>query len=467
MIKSGKILRLISVLICSASLLSGCGSIGLAQESTFESAFENGAQEEPIDIYTSEATAIVEAIDIENQKIEMYLTDRNESRVFAYTGATVVQDKYGSPLSMPQLAAGDVVEIKYNKELEKVGELSISSDAWSYEGVTKYNLNMGNGSTSIGDEIYSVGASTKIYSDGKAIDVSQIIKNDVLTFRGKGHSIMSITVDNGHGYLDLVNDEAVLGGWIEVGQTVITQIAQDMLLVIPEGNYTIRLSAAGVEETREVTIVRNKETKLDLGDIEVPKDLSGVVMVTVTPKDAVVYIDEVKVGTTYPIRVASGIHQITATATGYDTLSQYFEVEEAGNTTVSLDLEQTSSVSGNSISKNDETSESTITLKTPVDVEVYQDNLYKGIAPVTYVKTAGSHTITLRKEGYITRSYQIEVADDDENVIYSFPDLDPENDENGTSGSTVSGNSVSGNSVSGNSVSGNSVSKDGGTTGSN
>ena len=79
----------------------------------------------------------------------------------------------------------------------------------------------------------------------------------------------------------------------------------------------------------------------------------------------------------------------------------------------------------------------------------------------------GTHTITLRKEGYITRSYSIEVPDDGRDVTYSFPDLDPENSESTVSGNTVSGNSgnlssesstaTSDNTVSGNTVSGNSV----------
>lgn len=69
-----------------------------------------------------------------------------------------------------------------------------------------------------------------------------------------------------------------------------------------------------------------------------------------------------------------------------------------------------------------------------------------GIAPVTYTKSAGSHTITLRKQGYITKSYNIEVPDDGKDVTYAFPELEPENEN------TVSGNSVNKNTVSGNSI---------------
>ena len=466
MIKKNKLFHLPTTVVCAISLLlTGCGSIGLAQESTFESAYENKEEEEPVDIYLSGATVIIESVREEEQVIDVYLTDRNESRSFTYTGATSIQDKYGSGMSMAQLNPGDIADIKYNSELERIGSITLSPDAWNHEGITRYNLDIGNGSASIGDETYGMSSNVRFYSDGKSIDADQIIQQDVLTFRGKGSTIMSVVVNQGHGYLKLENDQAVIGGWIEVGQTLIAQIAPDMLFVVPEGNYNIRFSGTGVEEFREVTIERNKETLLDLGDIELPQPEKGLVTVQVTPQSAQVFIDENKVDITYPVRVPVGLHQITAKASGYDTVSEYFQVD-GENITVKLDLEEQKTVSGNSISKKEEEKTAKITINTPVDTEVYQDNLYMGIAPVTYTKTSGSHTITLRKQGYITRSYNIEVADDDMDVTYSFPDLDPENSNsqsgtvsgNSLNGNTVSGNTVSGNTVSGNTVSGNTVS---------
>ena len=140
---------------------------------------------------------------------------------------------------------------------------------------------------------------------------------------------------------------------------------------------------------------------------------------------------------------------------------------EEETTTVKMNLSETATVSGNNIAQSPSVNGgSRITIEAPAGVDVYQDNLYKGIAPVTYTKTAGEHTITLRRTGYITRSYGITVPDDNQDVTYSFPELDPENAE-GTSKDilgdyTVSGNmlirnTVSGNSVSGNTISGNSV----------
>lgn len=458
MMKKDKLFYLPAAFCTVSLLLTGCGNIGLAQEATFESAYENKEEEEPVDIYLSGATVIVESVKEEEQVIDLYMADRNESRSFTYTGATTIQDKYGSAMSMAQLNPGDIADIKYNSELERIGSIVLSPDAWNHEGISRYDLDIGNGSASIGDETYSMSSNVRFYSDGKSIDADQIIQQDVLTFRGKGSTIMSVVVNQGHGYLKLQNDQAVIGGWIEVGQTLISQIAPDMLFVVPEGNYTVRFSGTGIEESREVTIERNKETLLDLGDIEIPQPEKGLVTIQVTPESAQVFIDENKVEITYPIRLPVGLHQITAKASGYDTVSEYFQVD-GENITVKLDLEESKTVSGNSISNKDEEKTAKITINTPADTEVYQDNLYMGIAPVTYTKTSGSHTITLRKQGYITRSYNIEVADDDKDVTYSFPDLDPENTD--SENSTVSGNSINGNSVSGNSTNKESSQKDG------
>ncbi len=455
-------------------ILTGCGAASLAQEAAFESAYENdGTQEEtPVDIYTSSATVVIESVNEESQELALYMIDRNERVTFGYDGATAVQDKYGSSMAIMQLQVGDIADISYNDEVEKVGRIVLSGEAWNYNDVARYTMNTGNGSVTIGEENYSLAENVLAFSEGEPVQVAQIIHQDVLSFQGMGHNVMSITVEQGHGYLELKNADAVLGGWIEVGQALISQIAPDMLLTVPEGTYTVRLTSGGIEENREVTIERDKVAELDLGDIEIPEPEAGVVIFEVTPSDAKLYVDDVPVKASYPVRLSLGIHRVTAEASGYDSLSEYVQVEgESITVRMNLEKAQESTVSGNNLSSYEENKGGKITIETPEDVNVYQDNLYIGTAPVTYDKTSGQHTITLRREGYITRSYDIVIADDDKDVTYAFPALEPEE-----GASTVSGNSVSTHqtnqtnqnktdqskqdgtgTVSGNSVSGNSI----------
>lgn len=420
------------LIVCLCLLLTGCGTIGLAQEATFESAYENVPEEEPVDIFTSTAHGVVENVDLEASSVTLYLLDRKEQRTFSYDAATLVQDRHGSALTMAQLALGEVVDIAYNDELSKVGRVTYSMEGFSYDGISNYTLDEERKTVQIGSDIYGMNSNIQVFSGKEQMELSQILKHDIVSFRGIGSEVVSIIVDKGHGYLKLENDQALIGGWVEVGQTVIQQISENMLITVPEGSYTVRLTAGDIEEYREITIERNKETVIDLGDIEVKKPVNGAVTIQVTPVDAEVYIDDVLVNASYRMRLPLGIHKITAKAEGYDAFSEYFEVTEE-TTIVKMTLEEAKSVSGNASNKT----AYTITIQAPEDVEVYQDNLYIGIAPVTYDKNPGTHTITLRKSGYETRSYQIVVADDDKDAIYSFPDLVSE----GTY-QTVSGNST-------------------------
>ena len=453
-LKTRQLIKPFIVGICL--LLTGCGTIGLAQEASFESAYENTFEEEPVvNIYTSQGIGILEAVDLEKSSFTVYFLNSKEERTFAYDGATVVEDRFGGSMSMTQMNPGEIVQVTYNSDLEKAGTVALSAESWSYDDVQKFQIDQDRGSLTIGSDNYGLSGSVKVFSGDEQIEVDQVLHQDILSIKGIGREIVSIVVEKGHGYLDLENDEDMVGGWIEVGQAVIQQISQDMLITVPEGSYVVRLTASGVEETRQITIERDKETELDLSDIEVPKPVSGRVSFIIKPENASVMVDGIEIDPAYTLFLPFGLHQITAMASGYDSTSEYFEVE-GEMTVVRLNLteeREVPTVSGNSLS-----SVHTITIRAPQGVEVYQDNLYMGIAPVTYTKSIGTHVITLRRKGYITQSHQIVVVDDGRDVTYAFPDLDPE-DEN----STVSGNSVSGNSasdsgngtVSGNTVSGN------------
>lgn len=421
-------------------ILTGCGTIGLAQEAAFESAYENKPEEET-DIFLSESRGVLEEVNAQDETITVYRMDEKDEITLIYDNATAVQDKYGSSLTMSQLNPGEIVDLCYNSELGKAGRVNVSSDIWCYDNVEKHEINEGRGTLQVGSETYRISKETKVFSGQEQISLDQILKQDVLSLKGTGYDVASIIVDKGHGYLKLENEEPLVGGFIEVGQAVIQQISEDMLITVPEGSYVVSLSAEGFQETREITIARNKETVLDLGDIDLPQPVNGRVVFSVYPEQASVAVDGITINTAYPILLSFGLHQVTASADGYDTISEYVNVE-GDTTTVRLTLDEfvENTVSGNTIMED---SNHTITIQAPADVEVYQDNLYMGIAPVTYKKTEGSHTITLRKTGYVTKSYQIEVTDDDRDLVYSFPELVSETESDGE---TVSGNTVSGNS---------------------
>ena len=65
-----------------------------------------------------------------------------------------------------------------------------------------------------------------------------------------------------------------------------------MLLVVPEGTYDVQLSAKGVSGVKSVTIVRDEESELDIGDLkgeEIKK--YGNLIFALTPDSATLYLD--------------------------------------------------------------------------------------------------------------------------------------------------------------------------------
>ncbi|MBO5552412.1 MAG: PEGA domain-containing protein [Lachnospiraceae bacterium] len=69
---------------------------------------------------------------------------------------------------------------------------------------------------------------------------------------------------------------------------------------------------------------------------------------------------------------------------------------------------------------------SRIYIDAPETAEVYFDGIYKGIIPCSFVKESGTHVITLRKDGYETRTFTITLDTTKENETYSFSALQEE-----------------------------------------
>ena len=463
--KNGK--KFLILILAAGLLLSGCGSMkGLAKDADFNSNYAN-TDEDTEDIYVSGVSGIIRLIDTENMLIDFYELGSTEIKSLYYDGTTTIADRFGQPLSMVQLLQGDMVSIAYNSPLSKAGRITMMEDAFSYSDITKYSVENNGTQMSIGEDIFSVDPNVHIFSDGTEIGIDRLISKDGLTVQGIGHNICSIRVDDGHGYLELSGEDALIGGWIEIGQTVISQISENMLFTVPEGTYTVRLTNTGIEEYREVTITRNEIFTLDLSGIKSPEPEKGVISFDINPSTAVTEIDGKVIDTAFRIKLPIGVHEIRVSATGYSSVMQYFEVT-GENQTISIDLEKitaeeavesaqtqtessTGSVSGNSLSKDQYYN--SIIIDSPRDADVYEDNVYKGRIPVSYKKTTGTHTLTLRRPGYRTVSYTVTVYDDGKDQKYAFPDMIPDGSVSGNSLSTPTPTPTPTGSVSGNSLS--------------
>lgn len=454
------VLSILTAGMVATGLLAGSDSKGMAYESDYEP-YDSGFVIAQPGSYDSADVAVIREMDTEQGKVTLMNIETGKYYTLAYDGTTLFADKYGNGMSIAQMKNGDIVDVTFLRGKKKLSSMKLSESAWVMEKVQKYNFDVLRKSAEVGSGIYSLRNNLVVSSEGKDAQLEDIIRGDVVSVSGVGNSVYSVVVEEGHGYLRLSANDYLEGGWIEVGQAVIQQITEDMLLIVPEGTYEVHLTANGIDEVRQVTIYRNQELTLDVSGLEPEAPKMGKIVFAISPSDAIVQIDGEQVDISGPVVLEYGVHQLIVKADGYETVTQYIRVgqelasisitleeeeeTETGQTTVDI---QDPSVSGNSseLSATD-LSSFKIYIQSPADVEVYWDGIYKGLAPVSIKKETGVHTITLRKAGYVTKSYMVQIDEEENDITYSFSDLEREKEPVTVSGnSSVSANkTVSGN----------------------
>lgn len=382
--------------------------------------------------YDSADTAVLVEKDSREGTMKLLNLDLGRTYTLSVDGTSTLYDKYGEAVSLEQLQPGDIVDVTFLRSKKRLNTLQLSASAWVNESVSRYEIDLQRREVTIGDNVYKLTGDTIYLSQGMRIEAMDLNPADVLTLKGIGSSVLSVNVEQGHGYLRLQNDENFIGGFIEVGQSSIRRIESDMLLTVPEGSYQIQISKNGGGGTKEVTIRRGEETTLDIGDLEVPEIQYGTVLFSLTPSSASLYIDGEKADPSGPVSLEYGIHQLIVRASGYQTITTYIKVAQpSGGLDITLDANDAAEENAEQ-EEQEKLAQYKVFVDAPEGAEVYVDGNYVGIAPMSFAKSTGSHIITLRRSGYETRSYTISVDSEYKDVTYSFAELVPGNSDTNT-----------------------------------
>lgn len=427
-----RISEAVIVLTMSVLFLTGCtseaSSISSAKNKT-EGAdmVDTGFTMSTVGSYDSADTAVVLSTDEANKAVTFINMETGKQYTLYYDGTTYVKDKHDGPMTISQIEPGDVVDVTFLKGKKKLASIKLSPDAWVYDDVYNYDLAGANRTASIGSQSYSLPESVVVLSEGRRVDKAEVVSQDVVTISGIEHKIYSINVDKGHGYLSLKNEQPLLGGWIEVGNSTIRQITEDMLLVVPEGTYQVVLNNNGIGCVKDVTIERDKEVVLDVDDIEIPEDATGKILFSVTPENATVSVDGKPVDISKAVELSYGIHRVEAAASGYDTLTKHIQVGSE-YATISFKLEETrkedDSVSGNSITRDPWKESETPEEDNSVDViettkpESVSDNALRSSKNGTVEIHVKDWTTGEELQGV---TVQLEVKDSNKKVLSGYP----------------------------------------------
>ncbi len=419
------------MLLCGILTLTGCGMGGQSSQepdASYAQKMENVYQAPGPNSYDSADTAVLVKKDAEKNTVTLRNMEVGKQYTLYIVGTTTLTDHHGTALSLEQIEPGDVVDVTFLKSQKRLNSMKLSESAWRNESISRYTLDFDRNNLTIGEEIFKLTEETRFFSQGRQIEEMDINECDVLSFQGIGNRVYSVVVEKGHGYLRLENDENFIGGFIEIGQTMVKQITDDMLLTVPEGDYQVNISLGSSGGVKNVSIDRGEEVVLDIGDLKVEEEKFGLIIFSLTPSNTELYVDGAKIDASVPVSLSYGIHQIIARADNYQSITSYLKVGQA-SAGIDIVLE---AVDSQEEDEEENSSDTTIDassgyykvyVEAPEGAEVYVDGNYIGISPVSFKKEEGSHVITMRKTGYETRSYTISVDAEEKDISFSFAEL--------------------------------------------
>lgn len=171
---------------------------------------------------------------------------------------------------------------------------------------------------------------------------------------------------------------------------------------VVKGAHVIELQKAGYYEwSGQVTVYAGQNSRVSQNLNKIPNPTTGTISVSSTPGGAYIYLDGSYEGVTpysgsYLIHnIAAGSHTVTIKLSGYQDSTVPVTVQGGGVATVSVPL--------NPVTPSTETGTLEIT-SNPTGANVYINNEYKGIAPLTVTLNAGEYTVKFQMTGYTDSS---------------------------------------------------------------
>lgn len=434
------------ILLLSGLLLTSCTAAVQTKESETP-VYDTGFLPAGTNTYDSADRAVVVEKREEENTITLFNIPTGRNYTLQYDGTTRISDKHAEAMSMAQIEPGNIVDVTFLKSRKALRTISLASDVWTNTVTGNYSINQNGKGILVAKDQYQLADNVMVVSQGQQAVLEDINTCDSLLLRGIDRTIYSITVEKGHGYLRLANEEYFIGGWIEVGQSLIRPVEEEMLLVVPEGSYQVMISNRGHAGTKNITVERGQETTLDVGDLKGEETKQGSIIFALNPVTASVYIDGDKVDTEKAVEMDYGIHQMIVRAEGYRTITQYIKVGQPYATLdVELELEETEdTLSDNDVSSNalesslswngidnlpsdssivDASGGYRVYITAPEGAEVYYDGIYAGVIPVDIRKEEGLHVITLRKSGSQTRSFTMQIDAEAKDISWAFSELE-------------------------------------------
>lgn len=297
--------------------------VGCGESSTKETTKEEITIEES-DPFVFSGTLVSK--DLNSNVLTFIDVQSDEEMKLFYSGGVDLKNQYGKIISIGQVELGQIFEVEYQEEPAKIQTMTLSSESFELKNIQKFSWNKEKKSIEIAGEIYKYSDAVFLTGSKGTLSFSELDSKDVITARGINGKVCSIVVEQAHGFLVLENYDTYMGGMISIGKESFS-VEEDMKLSIAEGTYEMVISKGDHSGSKKVVISPYEETKVNLSDIQILPNKTGVVKVKVQVEGAKVWIDGKTVDIEEEIALSYGKHQIKITREGYENFNDTLTID--------------------------------------------------------------------------------------------------------------------------------------------
>jgi hypothetical protein len=355
------LLGVMAVIVISAAAVS----LANTQKTTKRSASQLGTafvanETDTDDGYDTKIFGVVKGVDEIEGTVTIYDTEAAIDRTLSYTGATRVIDRYDKDRLMSWLSLGELVDAYYYQSSYRLVKIEVNKEAWEYSGISRFQFDTSKQRVTIAGTLYSYESDLYMTGAGEELDFIDLNTRDELMMKGIGKRVYSVIVTKGHGYIRLANYSAFLGGTIEVGGSINLSVVEDMLIAVREGTYQVTMANGELTGTKEVTIERDEEYKLDMGEFHISEDRTAKAAFMIDPEEATLYLNGIATDYSKKVKLNYGDYQIRVEKEGYTAFEGTLTIEESSPIIcISLSVDGTSTdgtTDGVTITSSDDTS---------------------------------------------------------------------------------------------------------------
>ncbi len=423
---------------------------------------------------TGLATVTATLVSVDSVQSQIIIKDiyDGSNYVLSYNGGTDVRSLYDNVITMEQLASGEIVDVSYDVEKKKAKIVKPNAEVFRTNNVRGFKATQATSTITFGSASYMYTDNLVVLSGGLVITPAEVMSRDMVTVRGIDNKIYSVTVDKGHGYLTFTGADEFIGGMVEIGTSFLYTVSENMMIVVPEGKYEVTMSNGSVSATKNIYIAKDMTVTMDFSEYKTPATKTGTVEFQILPKGTDLFIEGNATDYSEPVVLDYGTYIINLLSDEYDTYTTRITVDStyqvetfdlsklnkvpSGNgsgsgggnggataptttapttssptTTAPTTTAPTTTAPTTTGSNTNETPAVTtgsvkVTISEPAGAGVYVNNVYVGTAPVTINKDVGEYVITFKRNGYITKSYIVDVDSSDGAQTLSFPAMSEE-----------------------------------------